>query len=125
MIEADDEAGLKLALTRDPKLISAKSILGDTLLHEACREKKLWAVTLLLEHGAAPNAPGDLGFTPLHCAVRDCPVARAEPVVARLMKHHADPSLRDASGADVFQHVVDRHEIWDDPSRIVALLRGH
>ena len=42
---------------------------GDTPLHVMTRRGDRHAVGLLLEHGADPNAVGDMGETPLHVAV--------------------------------------------------------
>ena len=51
-------------------------------------------VTLLIQHGADPNAKNRFGFTPLHEAV-----AGKHPHVVRiLLEHRADPSAIDENG---------------------------
>jgi ankyrin repeat protein len=41
---------------------------GDTCLHVAARRGNLRAVELLVKAGLNIDEPGDMGFTPLHCA---------------------------------------------------------
>lgn len=46
---------------------------GDTALHVYLWRNDPWAVRCLLQHGANPNAVGDMGETPLHVAARSAP----------------------------------------------------
>lgn len=54
---------------------------GDTALHVYLWRNDPWAVRQLLQHGANPNAVGDMGETPLHVAVRS---ASAETIALLL-----------------------------------------
>jgi hypothetical protein len=116
----DDVAELERALTADPALASARTTLGNTLLHEACWHKKLPYVELLVGAGADVNARGDLGRTPLHCAVHDAPPDEALPIVQFLLAHRAMPELEDAAGFTVAEYA--KREIWDDPNEVLSVL---
>lgn len=120
-ISEDDVFGeLEAALRDDPELSSAKTSLGDTLLHEACAHKRLALVDLLLAAGADVNARGDHGRTPLHRAVHDAPLAKALPIVRRLVEHRAVCDLEDEIGFTVAEHAAQ--EIWDDPEPVLLVL---
>ncbi len=54
---------------------------GDTPLHVYARRNDGWAVRVLLQAGADPNAVGDMGETPLHIAAR---LGSAETLAALL-----------------------------------------
>lgn len=54
---------------------------GDTALHVYLWRNDPWAVRKLLQHGANPNAVGDMGETPLHVAARS---ATAETIAVLL-----------------------------------------
>jgi ankyrin repeat protein len=55
---------------------------GDTALHVYLWRNDPWAIRQLLQHGANPNAVGDMAETPLHVAARS---ASAE-TIALLME---------------------------------------
>ncbi len=62
---------------------------GDTPLHILVGRPNRYAVRLLLENGADPNALGDMGETPLHKAV-----SMEEPDIVRmLLDGGADPDI--------------------------------
>lgn len=62
---------------------------GDTPLHVMTRRGDRYAVDLLLEHGANPNAVGDMGETPLHIAVG----AGDRTIVEKLVKGGAKSTV--------------------------------
>ena len=49
----------------------ARNERGQTLLHIACSNRRFDAARLLLERGADPELPSQLGFTPLTTAAVD------------------------------------------------------
>lgn len=69
---------------------------GTTLLCSAAQNGQLAAAQELLRAGADPNGVDEDGCTPLIHAV----IARHAGLVGLLMKHGADPSLKDNSGRD-------------------------
>jgi hypothetical protein len=116
----DDVAELKRALKKDPTLARARTGSGNTLLHEACWHKKLAMVELFVAAGADVNARGDLGRTPLHCAVHDREAEDALPIVRFLVENDALPELEDGVGHTVAEYA--RREIWDDPNEVLAAI---
>ena len=48
--------------------VNTKDVLGDTPLHIMTERNDVYAVKLLIEHGADVNACGDMSQTPLHIA---------------------------------------------------------
>ena len=116
----DDAAELKRALWADPSLATVRTEEGGTLLWHACWHKKLAMVQLLVAAGADVNARGDLGRTPLHCAVHDTAPEDALPIVRFLLEHGALPELEDRAGHTVAEYA--RYQIWDDPNEVLALL---
>ncbi|APR76467.1 inversin protein alternative isoform, putative [Minicystis rosea] len=98
-------------LRRTPSLVSATTADGDTLLHIACWQKKEAIVEALLARGAAVDARGCYGRTPLHYAVHEGKAASV-PIVRRLVEQGADPSIRDANGFTV--EAWARQEMWGD-----------
>lgn len=69
-IDAEDVAGVRAQLIRDPRLVDAMAIGGvrRTPLHRAAALPSDAMVGLLLAHGALVNAPDSFGATPLHMA---------------------------------------------------------
>lgn len=62
--------------------LNTADVEGDTPLHVYLWRNDAWAARVLLEHGADPNAVGDMGETPLHVAVREASVE----TIAALLK---------------------------------------
>jgi ankyrin repeat protein len=92
---------VRSAIDSDPALARAFSTAGSTALHRSCYWGQTAVVSLLLEHGADPNAvtrDGFLQIAPLGCAVATPDVPNPsdlEDVVLDLVK------LLISSGADV------------------------
>jgi ankyrin repeat protein len=103
---------------------SALKLTGQagTLLHRAVRHKRDPLINLLLDLGADPNAPDFDGQTALHACVAT--LENDGPAVAAvLLKHQADPRVRDRAGATPLDLAV-RHnrgprliEILSDAAR--------
>ena len=62
---------------------------GDTPLHILVGRPNRYAVMVLLENGADPNALGDMGETPLHVAVS----IENPDLVRMLLDNGADPNI--------------------------------
>jgi ankyrin repeat protein len=67
---------------------------GDTCLHIAAVRNDLRAAELLLKAGVDVNSQGDMGYTPLHHAVRKKQTAMVE----LLMSHGASMEIRNEFG---------------------------
>ncbi|GAB3782396.1 ankyrin repeat domain-containing protein [Dyella agri] len=65
---------------------------GDSCLHVASHRGNLRAVQLLVRAGLDINAPGDMGYTPLHYA------ATAE-VIEFLLANGASPTIKNEFGS--------------------------
>lgn len=96
-------------------------LTGDSLLHHRVSSGGVEDVKLLISRGANVNLPGDMGFTPLHFAVR-----RDTPDVAEaLLSAGANPALKNEWG-DTPMTTLSRRE-RDLPPRVfkqfVKLLR--
>ena len=89
---------LWLGLTMDPdRMLNARAINGDGLLHFFCRKGEVSLASLIIRHMLAPsvlNCAGASGMTALHCAA----YARSEPLVRLLIKLHANPGIKDSIG---------------------------
>ncbi len=120
LAQGDCAGELAAALSTEPALAFARTALGNTLLHEACWAKRVASARALLDAGADPNARGDHGRTPLHCAVHDAPMARVTPLVHLLVERRADPTLVDDAGFTVAE--TARREIWDHPNESLPQL---
>ncbi|KZN84534.1 Ankyrin-3 [Penicillium chrysogenum] len=72
----------------------AGSKVWTTPLHISVAHGHLWAVHLLLDHGADPNAIDGSGSTVLHTAVR----RGHHTIVRELLRYNADPSSVDVAG---------------------------
>jgi ankyrin repeat protein len=86
-------------------------------LRNAVKTESQGTVEALLTHGAIVNPKGEDGvaYTPLHAA---CELGD-EYIVGLLMKHGADPSIKDKAGLTAFDLLRKRH--FSD-AQIVALL---
>lgn len=90
----------------------ARHEVGRTALMLAANNGRLDMCTVLLEAGASPVAADSAGYTPLHTACLDLQLVAerqeagmdCEPgqVVALLLAHGADPTLRSAEGLTAF-----------------------
>jgi hypothetical protein len=81
-------------LCEEPMAIHGRNEINNQPLHEACWEKRVSMVRLLIDHGADVNAEGDFGQTPLHFAVRDGGNEAVE-IVSMLLDAGADPGRKD------------------------------
>ncbi|CAG8242958.1 hypothetical protein PENNAL_c0009G09285 [Penicillium nalgiovense] len=70
------------------------SKMWTTPLHISVAHGHLWAVRLLLDHGADPNAIDGAGSTVLHTAVQ----RGHHAIVRELLRYNADPSSVDVAG---------------------------
>lgn len=94
--------------------LATKSSLGNYPMHIAAATGHPEDIKLLHDHGADPNASGDLGYTPLHDAVEQ----GNKPNVIMLLGIGADPKLRNFDGvtptelaellgyADLHEHLI-------------------
>ncbi len=73
-------------------------------LHSAAAGHNLVIVRLLLEHGAPPNAPQQLGWTALHEAAQQGDAA----MLNLLLKHGADPSAKNDDGVTALQLATEK-----------------
>ena len=89
---------------------------GDRPLHIFAGRGDVGAVKALLAAGAQVNARGDLGLTPLGCAVT---VARSARVAEVLLDAGADPAARDEFG----RSPLDAAQA-DGDKRLIALLKA-
>lgn len=88
---------------------------GVTALHHAVRFRSPTAVATLIEHGANVNQQcRRSGGTPLHRAVTSTGApgtagrtAEAIEIINLLLKHGADPSIRNKSGKRPVEYVTD------------------
>lgn len=88
---------------------------GVTALHHAVRFRNREAVETLLEHGAAVNQQCTRsGSTALHRAVTSTGApgtagkgAEARRIIAILLRHGADPSIRNRAGKTAADYVRD------------------
>lgn len=79
----------------DPARASGvRSKIWTTPLHISATHGHLWAVRLLLDHGADPNAIDGAGSTVLHTAVQ----RGHHDIVRELLRYNADPSSVDRLG---------------------------
>lgn len=97
-VEEGKAAAVKKLLDAAPALLAATNDDGDGPLHLAAWQGHRAVVALLLERGAAVDAPGAGGQTPLHYAVRhgQARVAKA------LLDAGADAYRRDEDGASAW-----------------------
>ena len=106
------------ALLNKGASVSAQSTnaMANTPLHAAAAGRQLPIVSLLLEHGADPNARQHGGFTPLHSAAQagDVEMARV------LLKAGADPRAR----ADNQQSPLDL-ALTGGRQQLTELLESH
>jgi ankyrin repeat protein len=96
-IEAGEEGFAMLSLMTSPGLVHVATSEGETALHIACWQKRVVLAERLLALGAAVDARGFAGRTPLHNAVHEGDQASL-PLVKVLLERGADPRLRDDAG---------------------------
>jgi ankyrin repeat protein len=96
--------------------VNARTITGDTALHNSVRWNSLRTCKLLLEHGADVNARDGMGTTPLHQAARF-----ARPSVAcSLLQFNADIDACDDKGNTPLRFAIQRRS-----SGLVSVLLLH
>lgn len=86
----DTEEVLRL-LSEDKIDVNQQDLLGDSALHCA-RTNRL--INILIEKGASVNIKNSLGSTPLHKAAQ----RGDRDVVSLLLRHKADPTIRNNNG---------------------------
>ena len=62
---------VKILVTKDPSLVSAKTSRGTTPLHYACISKNVRLVKFLVSKGADVNALNASWYSPLHYAAAE------------------------------------------------------
>jgi len=88
---------LSKLLIEHPDLAQARNADNDMPIHSVCWAKQVGMLGILFAHNVDLNARGCYGRTPLHYAVHEGHKISV-PLVAALMAHGADPSVRDDSG---------------------------
>jgi ankyrin repeat protein len=86
-------------LKRQPSLVRSRDNSQCTPLHRAASRGQVAVVRWLLAHNAEVNAKAYNGFTPLHLTKRG-------DVARLLLKHGADPSIRDSWGKTPLQNAA-------------------
>jgi ankyrin repeat protein len=119
-IEAGDDAAVLAAIADDPTCLAASTDDADTLLHLACWRKRSALVEVLVVRGAAIDARGCYGRSPLHYAVHEGNAA-SPAIVACLLAAGADSSARDDAGFSVEDWA--KVELEADLADVLALLR--
>jgi ankyrin repeat protein len=119
-IEAGDDAAVLAAIADDPTCLGASTDDADTLLHLACWQKRSALVEVLVVRGAALDARGCYGRSPLHYAVHEGNAA-SPAIVAALLAAGADPGARDDAGFSVEDWA--KVELEADLADVLALLR--
>jgi hypothetical protein len=84
-----------------------QEVNGETLLHIACDNGKTDIVEIILNAGCELNKLNDEGETPLHLAV----YRGYKNIVTLLLKHKADPLLKNLQGKDSFTYAREFDEI--------------
>nr|WP_064591185.1 ankyrin repeat domain-containing protein [Orientia tsutsugamushi] len=82
---------------------SSDDIHHNTALHYAIRAGNLEVASILLTHGANPNAQDIYGHTPLHSAC-----SRDVQFIKLLLKHGADPNVQNCN-LDTSFHIAAHH----------------
>lgn len=62
---------MRSRVRREPALLEARGLRGDTVLHRACEQGHEQVVGCLLEQGAPVNQQNDFGYTALYWACRE------------------------------------------------------
>ena len=93
-IKSGNLALVQKLIDADAKSIEDLNSLGNRPLHEACYLKQTAIASFLVSRGADPNANGDRGRTPLHCAVID-PDGESLKICRLLVNNGADVNLTD------------------------------
>lgn len=87
-------------------LVDSRDCCGDTPLHVLVRRGDRYAVGLLLENGADPNAIGDMGETPLHVAVSGGDLV----IIERLIQSGAKSTVVSEFGDTPFQRCPEKEK---------------
>eukprot|EP00440_Ansanella_granifera_P026739 gb/GFBE01029038.1/.p1 GENE.gb/GFBE01029038.1/~~gb/GFBE01029038.1/.p1 ORF type:complete len:430 (+),score=54.30 gb/GFBE01029038.1/:1-1290(+) len=122
LIRKEDDVGYQMAellLAHGARHDLAAAGTGNTPLHEAAANVSLAATSLLLRHGADPNAANVLGRTPLHVACRRTLFAQdniQDGVVEALLAQRADPTRFDNAGLRPLDHAEN-----DGPASLLGI----
>ncbi len=120
MIKRGDVQGVTDALCKEPSLVYARTLDGDTPLHIACWQKQIGIIGTILAFQPDLNARGCYGRTPLHYAVQEGSTISI-PIVGVLLIHGADPSIRDDNGHSVED--LAKLDMYDGLAEVLNLLR--
>ncbi|CAF4268105.1 unnamed protein product [Rotaria socialis] len=116
--EADEETNLNFYINNGADIHSRSGSNQETLLHLACRRRRLTAVRVLIAHGCDPNARDIYGATPLLRAVS----AKALDVVQFLLTNAN--ILKLDINASTYTYERDNEELpGDNPLR--KAIRAH
>ncbi|CAF4131322.1 unnamed protein product [Rotaria magnacalcarata] len=116
--EADEETNLNFYINNGADIHSRSGSNQETLLHLACRRRRLTAVRVLIAHGSDPNARDIYGATPLLRAVS----AKALDIVQFLLTNAN--MLKLDINASTYTYERDNEELpGDNPLR--KAIRAH
>ncbi|KAK1764019.1 hypothetical protein QBC33DRAFT_211496 [Phialemonium atrogriseum] len=89
--------------------VTAADLRGQTALHWGCGQSNPDIVRLLLEAGAAVNAPELNGATPLMIASANQNLSLSTARLDLLLRHGADVRARDTNGRTALHYAYERH----------------
>lgn len=95
----------------------SKSKLSSSLIEDRALGPLSYAKTrLLLEYGADPNIPDDLGFTPMHLIAGHASSDKIRmDILLLLLKHGGLIDQKDDFGSDAYDHAKTRIDIEESP----------